>query len=82
MPQFVIRIVNETFVESAKTELPHLDAAQAYAIKAAIEIGAEEVLRGEPAFLAEASVELDGEVLRAVKVTVAASLLRRPGTAA
>lgn len=79
MPQFVIRIVNETFAESAETELPHLDAAQAYAIKAAIDIGAEEVLRGESVFLADASVELDGEVLREMRVSVAASVLRRPG---
>ena len=75
LPPYVIRIVNETFTESAEAELSNLDAAHNYAIKATIDIGTEEVLRGEPFFLADTSVEQGGEVLKRTRVSITTSSL-------
>jgi hypothetical protein len=63
MPKFQIHVVNSDFEASNEVEAPDMAAARMYGLKGALDIGADEVCKGETQFFgAEVRVEVDGEV--------------------
>ena len=78
MPTFTISVVDETFSASEEYEGPSADAAVTQAIKAALQIGAEEVVSGKPFFVAEVKVANGGETVTRYVVSIGASPLQTP----
>jgi len=60
VPTYRITVTNQTFRASDDHDLPSFDAARVQGIKAALEIGSDEVAKGNPFFAAEVLVE-DGD---------------------
>jgi len=75
MPTFQIRITNETFASTNNHEGHSLDDVTVQAIKAALQIGTEEVAAGKDFFGAEVKVETANEVVKRFIVSVGASPL-------
>ena len=73
MPVYRINVVNEDFTASNEREVSSADAAQQEGLKAALAMGADEVVRGKAFFGAEVSVEDHGETIRRLVVSVGAS---------
>lgn len=73
MPIFTISVVNETFAASDQHDVASLDSATAEALRAALQIGTDEVVGGERFFAAEVKVETANEVVRRFIVSVGAS---------
>ena len=76
MPTFQIRVINTDYDDSSEVDRPSTDEARAEALKAALQIGVEEVCNGAPFFGAEVCVESDSEVLERMIVSVGVSPLR------
>lgn len=76
MPPFRIIVINESISAADDHELSTAEQAQREAIKAALQIGTEEILNGKPFFGAEAKVEHDGEVLKRYVVSIGVSSLQ------
>ena len=75
MPSFQISIVNETFTSSNNHDGLSLDDATAQAIKGALQIGSDEVVRGKQFFAAEVTVKSANEMVGRFIVSVGASPL-------
>ena len=75
MPTFQINIVNETFTSSNNHEGLTLDDATAQALKGALDIGTDEIVRGKQFFAAEVTVASANEVVGRFIVSVGASPL-------
>ena len=76
MPPFRISVVDDGRSASDEHELSTAEEARCEAIKAALQIGAEEVIDGKPFFGAEAIVEQDGQVVGRFVVSIGVSPLR------
>ena len=76
MPTFRVTVINQTFRASDNHELPSFEDARREGIKAALAIGADEVLSGSPFFAAEIRVEDSRELLGRLVVSVGASALQ------
>lgn len=76
MPPFRIIIVNETTSAADDHDLSTAEQAQREAIKAALNIGTDEILNGKPFFGAEAKVEHAGEVVKRYVVSIGVSPLQ------
>jgi hypothetical protein len=57
---FEIHVVNSDFHSSNAVDAPSFEDARRLAMKAALQIGTEEVCRGVPFFGAEVTIEADG----------------------
>lgn len=79
MPTFQISIVNETFASSNDHEMHSLDDASAEALKAALQIGSDEVAGGKQFFAAEVKVETSNELVGRFVVSIGASPLAIQG---
>lgn len=75
MSTFQIRVTNRDFSASDDHELTSLEAAGRQGVKAALEIGADEVNGGKPFFGAEVSIVEDGSIVSRFVVSVGASPL-------
>ena len=75
MPDFRMHIVNEDFQASDEFEATDADAARLAALKSALDIGLDEVLKGKKLFAAEVKVEGDGQPAKRFIATVGASPL-------
>ena len=75
MPNFKIKIINDTFEASNHEELADLEAAKSQALKGALEIGVEKIVAGDPVFGAEVIVA-DGSDRQRFVVTIAMSPLK------
>lgn len=73
MPTFRITVINHTFRASNDHELPSLAEATKQGIKAALEIGTDEVANGKSFFGAEVHVKEDEESLGKFVVSVGMS---------
>lgn len=76
MPTFQIRVINTDYDDSSEVDRPSTDEARAEALKAALQIGVEEVCNGSPFFGAEVCIESGSEVLERMIVAVGVSPLR------
>lgn len=76
MPPFRITVVNESVTASDEHNLPAAEEAQREAIKAALEIGTEEIIKGKPFFGAEVKVERDSQVVERFVVSIGVSPLQ------
>lgn len=76
MPTFCITVVNETFHSSNHHEAATATEAQQRAVKAALEIGIEEVSKGKPFFGAEVKIEDGDELVGRFVVSMGASPLQ------
>lgn len=76
MAIFNISIVNRTFESRNEHELPTASAAQAEAIRGALQIGIDEIDKGNAVFGAEVSVSNGGEKLARYVVAIAVSPLK------
>jgi hypothetical protein len=74
VPNFQIKIINDTFKASNHEELADMEAAKSQALKGGLEIGAEKILTGAPVFVAEVIVADEHDRQRFV-VTIATSPL-------
>jgi hypothetical protein len=75
MPGFRMHIVNEEFEASDEFEAANADAARQAALKSALEIGLDEVLKGKKLFAAEVKIEGEGQPPKRFIATVGASPL-------
>lgn len=75
MQTYRISVINQTFRASDHHELPSFEAARTHGIKAALEIGTEEVMNGSPFFGAEILVEDGEELLGRFVVSIGATPL-------
>lgn len=76
VPSYCISVINHTFRASDHYELSSFEDARAQAIKAALEIGSDEVANGTPFFGAEVVVEEGEEILARFVVSIGASSLK------
>jgi hypothetical protein len=76
MPSFHIHVVNTEYESSNQIDVPDLDHARAGGLKAALEVGAEELCGGAPFFGAEVRLEMDGEVKERMVIAMGTSRLR------
>jgi len=76
MPTYHIRVVNSDFESSNEVDTTDLDAARNKGLRAALEIGADEMCKGVPFFGAEVRVEIDGELKQRFLVGMGQSLLK------
>jgi hypothetical protein len=76
MQTYRISVVNAEFNASEEHPLESLDAAQREGIKAALAIGADEVIGGKPFFGAEVRIQHDGDTVSRAMVSVGASPLQ------
>jgi hypothetical protein len=76
MPKFRIRIVNSAFSAEEEQEVPDFEAAKREGLKGALNIGVDQVLKGEPFFGAEVSVDSEGDQRVRFLVSVGASPLQ------
>jgi hypothetical protein len=74
MPSFHVHVVNTEFESSNQIDVPDLDHARAAGLKAALEVGADELCSGTPFFGAE--VRLEMEVKERMVIAMGASRLR------
>jgi hypothetical protein len=73
---FQIRITNSSFDDCSESDLADAAVARAEGLRAALQIGAEEICRGSSFFAAEAQVERDGEILDRFIVSIGTAPLR------
>lgn len=76
MPTYTISVVNETFSSSNQHEESSVDVAAAQAVKAALEIGVEEVTSGKSFFAAEVKVGTATETVGRFVVSMGVSRLQ------
>jgi hypothetical protein len=76
MPKYRITVTNHTFRASDEHDLPSFDAARVQGIKAALDIGTDEVANGNPFFAAEVLVEDGDKVLGRFVVSAGASSIQ------
>lgn len=76
MPTYRLTVINQTFTATDEHELPSLDEARKRGIRAALDIGAEEVTNGNPFFGAEVRVQDGDEEPHRFMVSVGASPLQ------
>jgi hypothetical protein len=76
MPPFRISVINHNFASSDEYDLPSSEVAEREAIKSALQIGTDEVIKGKPFFGAEAKVEHDGQLVGRFVVSIGVSPLR------
>ena len=76
MPTYRIHVVNSNFKTCAAAKASSLDAARKQALRAALEIGSEEVCKGASFFGAEVCVELDGDVAQRFLVSIGQTPLK------
>ena len=76
MPPFRISVINQHFVSSDEHQLSTAEEAEREAIKAALQIGADEIMNGRPFFGAETKVEHAGEVVKRYVVSIGVSPLQ------
>lgn len=62
MPMFHIRVVNSDFESCNELDASSPDDAKKHALRAALQIGVDEVCNGNPFFGAEVRVEFNGNV--------------------
>ena len=67
---------NQTFTASEEHDLPSFDVAREQGIKAALDIGTEEVAKGNPFFAAEVLVGNGDETLARFVVSIGASSIQ------
>ena len=75
MPGFRMHIVNEDFEASDEFEAADADSARQAALKSALDIGLDEVIKGKKLFAAEVKVEGEGQPTKRFIATVGASPL-------
>jgi hypothetical protein len=80
MPNFQIHIVNSDYECCNEANVSNLGAARRQALRAALQIGTEEVCQGSPFFGAEIRVELDGELRERFVVSIGQSSLQGPSS--
>ena len=61
MPSYQIQVVNSKYEACNESDASNFDGARKQALRAALQIGTEEVCNGTPFFGAEVQVERDGE---------------------
>ena len=74
MPRYVITLINDEFASTTEQELVDASAAGQQAIKGALDVGVDQVMKGKSFFGAEVVVT-DGEMRERFVVSVAASRL-------
>jgi hypothetical protein len=75
MPASRIRITNKDFESSSDANASGLEAVRAEALRAALQIGTDEVCSGKPFFGAEIAIENDESVERLI-IAIGTSPLR------
>ena len=74
---FHIRVVNSDFESSNELDAPGHDDARSEAVRAALQIGVEEVCKGSPFFGAEVRIELNGDLSERFMVGMGQSPLKQ-----
>ena len=76
MPTYQIRVVNSDFEASNEAEVSSFEIARQQALRAALQIGTEEVCNGAQFFGAEVRVMLEGELSERFLVSIGQSHLK------
>jgi hypothetical protein len=76
MPIFQLHIVNSDFSSCGECDADDVRAAQKQGLKAALQMGTDEMCDGSPFFGAEVRVEADGEVKERFLVSMGQSPLQ------
>ena len=77
METYLIKIVNDRFTARDEKAFPDQRTAKHEAIKGALAIGSEQVMRGQDFFAAEVSIEKAGQLLERHVVSLGLSCLQR-----
>lgn len=81
MPTFHVHVLNREFEASNSVEAPDVERARIYGLRAALQIGTDEVCNGVSFFGAEVRVERDGQVEERMLVGIGSSQLKQRGKA-
>ena len=76
MPTFHISVVNSDFDASEELDSATFEDARRNALRAALQIGTDELCNGTPFFGAEIRIELDGELKQRFLVSIGQSPLK------
>lgn len=76
VPTYRITVINQTFRACDDHELASFDLARVQGIKAALEIGSDEVAKGNPFFAAEVLIADGDETLGRFVVSMGASSIQ------
>ena len=76
MTTFSINIVNKDFESTNSLDASSPEEARLEALKGALQIGSEEVCKGNPFFAAEIHIQSGDKVIERMAVAIGASTLR------
>jgi len=76
MPASRIRITNKDFESSCEANASGPDDVRAEALRAALQIGSDEVCAGKPFFGAEITIEREQQIVERLVIAIGASPLR------
>jgi hypothetical protein len=76
MPASRIRITNKDFESSCEANASGLEAVRSEALRAALQIGTDEVCAGKPFFGAEIAIENEHEPVERLIIAIGTSPLR------
>ena len=76
VPTFHLRVVNSDFESVDEIEASDFDQAKRKALRAALQIGVDEVCNGSPFFGAEIRLEVDGDLRERFVVGIGQSPLK------
>lgn len=76
VPTFHISVVNSDFDASEELDSATFEDARRNALRAALQIGTDELCNGTPFFGAEIRIELDGELKQRFLVSIGQSPLK------
>ncbi len=77
MPTYQVHVVNSDFAAQNEVEAQDIEGAREHGLRAALEIGTDELCKGETSlFAAEISVEGDGEAMQRFMVVLGQSPLK------
>lgn len=75
MQTFQVRVLNSDFVSHGEVDAADVHDARGQALKAALQIGTDEICNGAPFFGAEVHVETDGKLQNRFLVSIGQSPL-------
>jgi hypothetical protein len=76
MPLFNVHLINNHFASKHSMESSSLEAARAEALRSALQIGADEICKGETFFGAEIRIQGDDKIIDRMMVAIGTTSLQ------
>ena len=81
MPTFSMNIVNRNFASSNSLAASNPEEARSEALRSALQMGSEEVIKGNSFFAAEIGIQCGEKIIERMAVAIGASTMQLPSSA-